>query len=46
MWDKFLFSLRIVFEIIHMNHFSYPLIIVQINTFEEPQNIFSQPPMP
>ena len=29
-----------------MNHFSYPLIIVQINIFEEPQNIFSQPPMP
>ena len=30
-------------EIIHMNHFSYPLTIVQINIFEEPQNIFSQP---
>ena len=26
-----------------MNHFSYPLNIVQINIFEEPQNIFSQP---
>ena len=26
-----------------MNHFSYPLTIVQINIFEEPQNIFSQP---
>ena len=25
-----------------MNYFSYPLIIVQINIFEEPQNIFSQ----
>ena len=23
-----------------MNHFSYPLIIVQINIFEKPQNIF------
>ena len=23
-----------------MNHFSYPLTIVQINIFEEPQNIF------
>ena len=29
--------------IIHMNHFSYPLTVVQINIFEEPQNIFSQP---
>ena len=26
-----------------MNYFSYPLTIVQINIFEEPQNIFSQP---
>ena len=26
-----------------MNHFSYPLTIVQIYIFEEPQNIFSQP---
>ena len=26
-----------------MNHFSYPLTIVQVNIFEEPQNIFSQP---
>ena len=28
-----------------MNHFGYPypLTIVQVNTFEEPQNIFSQP---
>ena len=26
-----------------MNHFSYPLTIVQINIFKEPQNIFSQP---
>ena len=24
-----------------MNHFSYPLTIVQISIFEEPQNIFS-----
>ena len=24
-----------------MNHFSYPLTFVQINIFEEPQNIFS-----
>ena len=24
-----------------MNHFSYPLTIVLINIFEEPQNIFS-----
>ena len=29
--------------IIHMNHFSYPLTIVQINILEEPQNICSQP---
>ena len=29
--------------IIHMNYFSYPLTIVQIYIFEEPQNIFSQP---
>ena len=30
-----------------MNHFSYPLIIVQINIFEEPQNIFpNQNPRP
>ena len=36
---KFSFSLRIVPLIIHMNHFSYPLTIVQINIFEEPQNI-------
>ena len=42
-WDKFSFSLRIVPVIIHMNHFSYSLAIVQINIFEEPQNIFSQP---
>ena len=29
-----------------MNHFSYPLTIVQINIFEEPQNIFpNQSPM-
>ena len=26
-----------------MNYFSYPLTIVQIYIFEEPQNIFSQP---
>ena len=26
-----------------MNHFSYPVTIVQINIFDEPQNIFSQP---
>ena len=26
-----------------MNHFSYPLTIVQINIFEEPQNTFFQP---
>ena len=26
-----------------MNHFSYPLTIVRIYIFEEPQNIFSQP---
>ena len=26
-----------------MKHFSYPLTIVQINIFEEAQNIFSQP---
>ena len=42
-WDKFSFSLRIVPLIIHMNHFSYSQIVVQINIFEEPQNIFSQP---
>ena len=29
--------------IIHVSHFSYPLTIVQINIFEEPHNIFSQP---
>ena len=46
-WDKFLFSLRIVPLIIHMNRFRYPLTIVQINIFEEPQNIFSnQNPRP
>ena len=38
-WNKFSFSLRIV---PYINHFSYPLTIVQINIFEEPQNIFSQ----
>ena len=27
--------------IIHMNHFSYPQTIVQINIFKEPQNILS-----
>ena len=26
-----------------LNHFSYPLTIVQISCFEEPQNIFFQP---
>ena len=26
-----------------MNHLSYPRTIVQINIFEEPKNIFSQP---
>ena len=40
---KISFSLRIVLLIIHMNHFSYPLTIAQVNIFEEPQNIFSQP---
>ena len=46
-WDKISFSLRIVPLIIHMNHFSYPLTIVQINIFEEPQNIFpNQNPRP
>ena len=35
--------LKIVPLIIHMNHFSYPITTVQINIFEEPQNIFSQP---
>ena len=39
-WDKISFSPRIVPLIIHMNHFSYPLTIVQINIFEELQNIF------
>ena len=29
--------------IIHVSHFSYPLTIAQINIFEEPHNIFSQP---
>ena len=30
-----------------MNHFSYPLTIVQISIFEEPQNIFpNQNPRP
>ena len=30
-----------------MKHFSYPLTIVQINIFEEPQNIFpNQNPRP
>ena len=29
--------------IIHMNHFSYPITVVQIIIFEELQNIFSQP---
>ena len=30
-----------------MNHFSYPLTIVQINIFEEPQSIFpNQNPRP
>ena len=30
-----------------MNHFSYPLTIVQINIFKEPQNIFAnQNPRP
>ena len=42
-WDKVSFSLRIVPLIIHMNHFGYLLTIVQINIFEEPQNVFSQP---
>ena len=29
-----------------MNHFSYPLTIVQVNIFEKPQNIFpNQNPM-
>ena len=42
-WDKFSFSLRTVPIIINMNHFSYPLTIVQIYIFEELQNIFSQP---
>ena len=40
--DKFSFSLRTVPLIVLMNHFSYPLTIVQINIFEEPQDIFSQ----
>ena len=26
-----------------MNHYSHPLTVVQINIFEEPQNIFPQP---
>ena len=26
-----------------MNHFSYPITIVQIDIFDEPQNIFSEP---
>ena len=39
--------MRIVPLIIHMNHFSYPLTIVQINIFVEPQNIFpNQNPRP
>ena len=29
-----------------MNHFSYPLTIVQINIFEEPQNIFPNQKIP
>ena len=41
--SKISFSLRIVPLIIHMNHFSYLLTIVQINIFEESQNIFSLP---
>ena len=46
-WDKILFSLRIVLLIIHMNNFSYPLTIFQINIFVEPQNIFpNQNPRP
>ena len=46
-WDKISFSPRIVPLIIDMNHFSYPLTIVQINIFEEPQNIFpNQNPRP
>ena len=36
-------SLRIVPLIIHMNHSSYPLTVVQINSFEEQKNIFFQP---
>ena len=40
-WDKFSFSVRIVPLTIHVNHFSYPLTIVEISIFEEPQNIFS-----
>ena len=42
-WDKFSFPPRIVPLIIYMNHFRYPVTVVQINIFEEPQNIFSQP---
>ena len=41
-WDKFSFSLRIAPLIIHINHFSYPLTIVQTNSFEKPQNVFPQ----
>ena len=46
-WDKISFSLKIVPLIIHINHFRYPLTVVQINIFEEPQNIFpNQNPRP
>ena len=45
--DRISFSLRIVPLIIHMNHFSCPLTIVQINIFVEAQNIYpNQNPRP
>ena len=44
--DKVSFLLRIVPLIIHMNHFSCLLTIVQINIFEEPQNIFFSTKIP
>ena len=36
-------NLEQIFIFTENYHFSYPLNIVQINIFEEPQNLFSQP---
>ena len=39
----FIFTENCTPNFIHMSNFSYSLTIVEINIFEEPQNIFSQP---